>query len=151
MQELRSTAPIYFQDIEVGNYANFVPDLANVNFLRLRGHSELEYSDGYHTMSELYHHRYVLFCALVKVYDNYKTPLSSNVICWKSKFHDDGTMFENSFIVGMTVRKLNMTTEHITYHLPLDWWDKFNIMTYEKAPPYDGHTSADVIERLMRL
>ena len=102
-------------------------------------------------MEELYQHRYALFCALVKVYDNYKTPLSSHVVCWKSKLHDDGSMFDDSFIVGMTIHKLNNSVEYITYHFPMEWWDKIQVMQYEKAPKWDGHTSDDVIEWLMRL
>jgi hypothetical protein len=110
-----------------------------------------EVSDGYHTFSELYEHRYALFCALVKVYDAYKTPLGSSVTCWKSKLHSDGTMFENSFIVQMVVRKLDGTKQQISYHLPLSWWDEFTCMSIDKAWEWDGHTSKDVIERLLRL
>lgn len=108
-------------------------------------------SDGYHTMSELYQHRYALFCALVKVYDNYKTPLGSVVTCYKSKLHNNGTMLDNSFIVTMCVNKLDTTVEQISYHLPIEWWDKFNIMELERMIPWDGHDSNDVIERLIRL
>lgn len=115
----------------------------------------LEVSDGYHTINELYNHRYVLFYALVKIYDNYVTPLGCNVKCWKSKLHDDGTMFDNSFIVGMTLVRFdfngNKDIKYITYHYPLDWWNKFKIMELSNAPKYDGHTSDDVIERLMGL
>jgi len=114
--------------------------------------NSLEVSDGYHTMSELYEHRYALFYALVKIYDNYKTPLGSHVTCWKSKLHDDGSMFEGGwFIVGMMIAKLDSTRDHITYHYPIEWWDKFNIMELKNAPKWDGHTSQDVIERLMNL
>jgi hypothetical protein len=110
-----------------------------------------EVSDGYHTFSELYEHRYALFCALVKAYDSYKTPLGSAVTCWKSKLHSDGTMFANSFIVQMVVRKLDGSKEQISYHLPLSWWDKFTCMSIDKAWEWDGHTSKDVIERLLSL
>ena len=67
--------------------------------LRFEQSKDISISDEYHSMEELYQHRYALFCALVKVYDNYKTPLSSHVVCWKSKLHDDGSMFDDSFIV----------------------------------------------------
>jgi hypothetical protein len=113
--------------------------------------NDISISDEYHSMDELYEHRYALFAALTKVYDNYKTPLGSHVVCWKSKLHQDGTMFENSFIAGMTVHKMDTTVEYITYHMPIEWWDKFDIMQYEHAPEWDGHTSEDVIERLLRL
>lgn len=108
-------------------------------------------SDDHHSIDELYQHRHALFAALVKLYDDYKTPLGSHVVCWKSKLHSDGTMFDGWFIVGMTVNKMDTTVEYISYHLPMDWWDKFNCMQYETAPPYDGYTSANVIERLLRL
>lgn len=118
----------------------------------------LEVSDGYHTMSELYEHRYALFCALVKIYDNYITPLqNSRVKCWKSLKHEDGTMFENSFIAGLTFYErsfnptIKATEKHITYHIPLNWWDKFKVIEVPNAPKWDGHTSNDVIKRLMEL
>ena len=39
----------------------------------------------------------------------------------------------------------------ITYHLPIDqFWEKLSdINTLEKAPAWDGHTSNDVILRLL--
>lgn len=112
---------------------------------------DLEISDGYHTMDELYNHRYALFCALIKIYDNYITPLNTSVKCWKSKLHSDGTMFEGNFIVGMTIKEFSGPPSYITYHLPLDWWNKVKVMEIQMAPMYDGHTNDDVIERLMKL
>lgn len=112
---------------------------------------EIEVSDGYHTMSELYEHRYALFYALVKVYDDYITPLGSSVTCIKSKLHHDGTMFDDSFIVMMGILKMDTTRIQISYHYPLSWWDKFNIMEMDRAPKWDGHTSDDVLKRLMEL
>lgn len=115
----------------------------------------IDVGDEYHKLSELYNHRYALFCALIKIYDNYITPLGTSVKCWKSKLHEDGTMFDNSFIVGMIVKRIGFNGDNksfnITYHLPLEWWDKFKIMELAYAPPYDGHTSDDVIERLLEL
>lgn len=111
----------------------------------------MEVSDGYHTMSELYEHRYALFCALVKIYDNYITPLGTSISCIKSKLHHDGTMFDDSFIVMMGILKMDTTRVQISYHYPLSWWDKFNIMEMDRAPKWDGHTSDDVLKRLMEL
>lgn len=114
-------------------------------------------TDGYHSMDELYEHRYRLFLALVKIYDNYITPLGCNVRCWKSKLHDDGTMFKDSFILGMTVTQPSFNTEvapqtfDISYHLPLRYWHLAKVIELEKAPPYDGYKSGDVLERLLRL
>jgi hypothetical protein len=111
----------------------------------------LQVTDGYHTMEELYLHRYELFLALVKIYDNYITPLNTRVKCWKSKFHDDGTMFDDSFIVGMTITEFEKPDTQITYHMPLRYWHLFNVMELEKAPPYDGHSSSEVLRRLRKL
>lgn len=120
---------------------------------------ELEVSDGHHTMSELYNHRHALFAALVKIYDNYITPLSNGarIKCWKSRLHSDGTMFDGWFIAGIIMREHNFDANasvkesQISYHLPLAWWNKFNVMEIPNAPVWDGHTSNDVIERLLKL
>lgn len=40
----------------------------------------------------------------------------------------------------------------ITYHLPIDRWEECSFAeTLDKAPKWDGHTSADVITRLKNL
>lgn len=113
--------------------------------------TDIEISDGYHTMDELYEHRHELFIALVRQLDNYVTPLGCRHRCWKSKLHNDGTMFDDSFILGISSSEFNGPESQITYHLPLKYWDRINVMEFEMAPPYDGHTSDDVLERLRKL
>lgn len=112
-------------------------------------------SDGHHTMDELYEHRHHLWLALTKVYDSYITPLECNIRCWKSKKHNDGSSYDGWFILGMTVVKHKfdggITKEDLSYHLPMKYWDVSKVVELEKAPPYDGHTSKDVLERLLRL
>lgn len=93
-------------------------------------------SDGYHTFNELYYHRMVLFSIICNTYKEKS---------WKSKLHDDGTMFPNYFIVGVTTEEGNFT-----YHYHMDDWDKFNIKELPNAPVWDGHTSKD-ITRLLSL
>lgn len=107
-------------------------------------------SDGYHTLTELYTHRHALFAALCKIYDNYITPLNTRIHCWKSKLHSDGTMEPNWFIAGMTINKPDKI-EYITYHMPIIWWNNFNVIEIDKAPQWDGHTSFDIIKRLGEL
>jgi hypothetical protein len=119
----------------------------------------IEVTDGHHTMDELYEHRHRLFLALVKIYDNYITPLGCSVKCWKSQFHDDGSFYEGWFLLGMTVTKPLSTfdpnekpeTYDIAYHLPTKHWHLANVVELPKAPPYDGYTPNDVLERLSRL
>lgn len=94
-------------------------------------------SDGYHTFDELYEHRAKLFSVICNMNKN---------ISWKSKLHDDGTMVEGYFIVG-----INTSEGQATYHYGLCYWDLFNVEELEKAPKYDGHTSSDAIERILTL
>lgn len=117
----------------------------------------VDVSDGYHTFSELYEHRHALFIALcrsvvelnkqyVKHHGDKRGPLP---LVWRSKQHADGTMFEGQFILGVS----NVSGNQITYHLPYKFWEEtyFVEATLEYAPEWDGHTSADVIERLKHI
>lgn len=90
-----------------------------------------EISDGHHTFNELYEHRMVLFSVICSAYKNK---------AWRSKLHDDGTMFDNYFIVG-----IDTDDGQFTYHYHIDNWDNFNdIKELEKAPKWDGHTAKDI-------
>lgn len=98
-----------------------------------------EISDGYHTFDELYEHRCTLFLALMKA-----TPELS----WISTLHDDGSEFFGWFIAGM-----NLPTGTVTYHLPDGMWSlacETGAKQIERAPKWDGHTSADVVNRLQQ-
>ena len=64
-------------------------------------------SDGCHTFEELYEHRMALFSVICNTYKDK---------AWKSKLHDDGTMFKDYFIVGITTEE-----GEYTYHYHLDW------------------------------
>lgn len=97
-----------------------------------------ETSDGYHTFNELYHHRAVLFSVIVA---------SHPELCWKSKRHYDGSMFDGMFIVGIKTPE-----GQATYHYDLDpYWDMFECQEIEYAPEWDGHTAAQAIERIEKL
>lgn len=93
-------------------------------------------SDGYHTFDELYHGRMVMSALICNTYAD---------VSWKSKQHDDGTMFDDSFIVGTETPEGSYTN-----HYPLKYWDMFKVIELEYARPWDGHTAAD-IGRLMSL
>ncbi len=93
-------------------------------------------SDGYHTFGELYEHRHALFIALAR---------SNRDLAWRSRKHEDGTMFAGMFIAG-----LQLPTGDISYHLPDKCWDALDCATtYEQAPAWDGHTSDEVVARLL--
>lgn len=108
-------------------------------------------SDGYHTFGELYEHRITLFIALCKLMEQYSDIVNgydpSPKPVWKSKAHSDGSVWEGWFILGMGKNR----NGQITYHLPISKWDECNFEILEKAPEWDGHTSADVLERLKNL
>ena len=97
-----------------------------------------ETSDGYHTFNELYHHRAVLFSVIVKAFPDK---------AWKSKQHNDGTMYDGMFIVG-----IDTPEGQATYHYDIDpYWDMFECRELARAPKWDGHTPAQAIERIGKL
>lgn len=92
-------------------------------------------SDGFHTFTELYDHRVILFIALAKSHAD---------ISWKAIKHDDGTSMDGWFVAGM-----HLPTGDISYHLPEEQWDRLGgVEALTKAPKWDGHTAADVVKRL---
>jgi hypothetical protein len=111
-------------------------------------------SDGYHTFNELYRHRYVLFVGMARAYYvacKDATPEATEAhlkqIIWCSKLHHDGTMFDDSFIVGMS-----LSVGQVSYHLPIREWERVSklLPVVDRAPEWDGHTPADVLDRLER-
>ena len=96
-----------------------------------------EVSDGYHTFNELYLHRNTLFAVLCNTYRS---------AAWKSMRHADGYMYDDYFIAG-----IQTPAGMVTYHIELLHWDLFDVPELERAPEYDGHTSADVLDRLPSL
>lgn len=114
-----------------------------------QGDDDMQVSDGYHTMDELYDHRINLFIALCKyvIYNDVKLR-GLNYSVWRSKLHSDGSEYKGWFILGIHKKPGEM----ISYHLPLSKWDEIGLAeTLEKAPEFDGHTSQDVLERLKYL
>lgn len=93
-------------------------------------------SDGYHTFNELYYHRMILFSVICN---------QNKQKSWKSKLHDDGTMYDDYFIVGVETDE-----GQYTYHYHLDYWDMFDVKELDKAPKWDGHKPED-ITRLLTL
>ena len=93
-------------------------------------------SDGYHRFDELYFHRMILFSVICNTYKEK---------AWKSKLHDDGTMYDNYFIVGIATPEGDYT-----YHYHMENWGYFNVKEIEKAPKWDGHKPED-ITRLFSL
>ena len=94
-----------------------------------------EFSDGYHTFNELYHHRAVLFSVICNMMPDK---------AWKSKLHDTGDMYDGMFIVGIETGQ-----GQATYHYDIEpYWDMFKVKELEKAPKWDGHTPSEAIQRI---
>ena len=90
--------------------------------------------DGDHGMTELYEHRYMLFCVLAN---------SFPVRAWKTRKHHDGSSYPGYFLAGM-----ELPAGTISYHLPDKCWDLLNVSGKEFGPEWDGHTPDDVLKRL---
>jgi hypothetical protein len=156
-----------FKEEDKGNgivKGKYVVDTDSINTqiqkLKNEGGSSKDISDGYHTFEELYEHRYVLFVSLCNLLTKYRhdtfPPVSidfggnyyiesANVI--KAKKHNDGTMFDDSFLV-----LIDSKVGQISYHLPLKYWNMVEAEEYDVSPlEWDGHTSNDVLYRLQML
>lgn len=118
--------------------------------LHCQGSEAMQVSDGYHTMDEVYEHRIALFitlCRLIKCCQGDFLAYPP----WRSKQHhpEDKPMFGGWFVMGLGGEKPG---EQITYHLPLSRWEETDFAeTLDHAPRWDGHTSADVLERIAKL
>ena len=93
-------------------------------------------SDGYHTFGELYEHRCLLFVAL----------LGWQSGTFKTLRNDKGEEWPGWFIAGF-----NSPVGQVTYHLPAELWDLVDGDIIERNEDYDGHTAADVAQRLRKL
>ena len=65
-----------------------------------------------------------------------------------SKKHHDESEMEGWFIAGIRLKEGD-----ISYHLPMRLWNACAngaFVVLPKAPPWDGHTSKDVVDRLMK-
>ena len=111
------------------------------------GGEEMQVSDGYHTMDELYDHRIALYVALCKQICNQPYGEGRYGV-WRSKLHSDGSSFEGWFVLGIGKE----AGRQITYHLPTHLWgDTYFAETLLKAPDFDGHNPNDVLNRLKEL
>lgn len=87
-------------------------------------------SDGFHTFDELYYHRMMLFSIICNTYKD---------VSWKSWKHSDDTMYDDMFIVGVS-----LPNGDYSYHYDKEFWNKFDVKELEKAPVWDGHKPEDI-------
>ena len=96
-------------------------------------------SDGYHTFGELYDHRHALFMVICRL------AYPKQAKGWKAWKNDQGETCEGWFLAGLILPEIGQ----VSYHLPEHLWNAFELPQYDYAPPWDGHTSTDVMNRLM--
>lgn len=102
-------------------------------------------SDGFHTFGELYEHRIVLYLVLLR---HFSTHPKQKGNIWRTEVHSDGSKWDGWFLLGIGKQK----GEQITYHFPMSKWEETNFAeTIDIAPDFDGHTSTDVLQRLLKL
>ncbi len=119
-------------------------------------------SDGYHTFKELYEIRKAYNVALFNEWASQQEvgikQFESGRSVWvkKAKYnvhkswkHHDGELcFGGGWFIVVAI----LPTGQITNHYKAEDWDLFKIPEVEKALfPYDGHTTEDVIHRLLTL
>lgn len=116
-------------------------------------------SDGFHTFGELYEHRIQIYITLCRVLSKLPTIKISSIEgsreiaaipVWRSWNHSDGTPAFGGgwFVLGI----YDKPGKQITYHLLDSYWEQCSFAKeLERAPDFDGHTSADVLERLKQL
>jgi len=108
-------------------------------------------SDGYHTFKELYRYRLLYNAALFNEWarrDEKATRLEDCFGVHKSTRHSDG---EPAFGGGWFVVVATLPTGQITNHYEMADWDLFHVPVRERAATWDGHTPADVADRLARF
>lgn len=91
-----------------------------------------EVSDGYHTFDELYEHRHALFLALCAS--------NPSKVTWKS--HN---------IPGWFLLEMKTDSGQISYHLPTEYLPQVEkAFVRDDSTEWDGHTSQDVVKRLLK-
>lgn len=101
-------------------------------------------SDGYHTFDELYAHRIELWLTVCRLFSAERT----DDVVWRSVLHHNGSRYEGWFILGIYCNH----GEQMSYHLPISRWDDADFAEIlDRTPEWDGHTPADVLERLKTL
>jgi len=103
-------------------------------------------SDGFHTFAELYEFRKIYNAALFNVWGNCMIP---EYDVHKSRRHSNGELcFGGGWFIVVAV----LPTGQISNHYELKDWDLFKVPAKDRALfEYDGHTPADVLERLRNL
>lgn len=133
------------KDIKHANSCNGFPRVIKLpidEFLSYNKDAEEigDLSDGDHTFKELYHHRATLFSIICRLMSTIDPEL-----CWKSKKHHDGSMYDGYFIVGVGgVGDKVFGDKYFSYHYSMDDWDSFPVKELKSAPEYSKENDIDI-------
>lgn len=121
-----------------------MPDLTHINELVQTLENKGDVSDGYHTFNELYEFRKTFNAAL---FNEWATQEKYSV--HKSIRHNDGELcFGGGWFIVVAV----LPTGQISNHYEMKDWDLFKCPESPYALyEFDGHTPADVLDRLTKL
>ena len=100
-------------------------------------------SDGYHTFKELYEFRKIYNATLFNEWHE-----QGKYYVHKSTKHSDG---EECFGGGWFIVVATLPTGDISNHYEMKDWDLFVCEIREKGKEWDGHSSAEVLQRLQAL
>jgi len=108
------------------------------------GETVKDVSDGYHTFRELYAFRMAYNVLLFNEW-----ALQGKHCVHKSKRHSDGELcFDGEHFVVVAL----LPSGQVTNHYKLEHWDKFKVDEFHMPlVEFDGHSSADVLDRLNSL
>ncbi|QTH79803.1 hypothetical protein [Klebsiella phage vB_KpnP_ZX1] len=135
-EELKAGTPTVLIALPAGAGMSLTPEQASFNLPE--GISTGQISDGYHTFDELYAHRVRLFTCLMHAHKSR---------AWWSFKHHDGSVWDGWIIAG-----IDTPAGSATYHLPESAVDDLPLGTnIPRGKEWDGHTAADVLERLKSL
>lgn len=103
---------------------------------------ELEISDGYHTFTDVYNHRIMLFLLVISLLKK----SNSTIKIWYANSEEIGW-----YIVGIDFEN---GKKRVSYHLPTsskEYLDKMNVEYLDKLPEYDGCNSDCNLKRISDL
>lgn len=128
---------------------------------QLSGDGRSQISDGYHNFEELYDFRKMYNAALFnewakqevnnpdfKMFSGLPPRLIKYDVHKSWKHHDGELCFGGGWFIVVAV----LPSGQISNHYKAEDWELFQIPSVEKAKyPFDGHTPADVLQRLKNL
>ncbi|MFA5602776.1 MAG: hypothetical protein WDA21_03475 [Bacilli bacterium] len=102
-------------------------------------------SDGWHTFGELYKHRQML---LIKLCQFISKSNRKDLVVWKTRKHNDNTVMEGYFLLGITINKNN----YISYHMDNNVWDLCAYaIELDKSPIVGNYNSKMALQNLTDL